>query len=132
MENLKSIQAMYNAVATGDFPTFLNGMNEVIEWNEAENFPYADGNPYIGPGAVAAGVFGRLANDWEYWTLSDLEYHDSPADKVIVTGRYNAKHKQTGKIIKAQFTHVWTCRNGKATRFQQYTDTKQVADAMNP
>ena len=53
------------------------------------------------------------------------------ATKIIVTGRYNEKNKITEKIIKAQFTHVWTVNNNKATGFQQYTDTKQVADAMS-
>ncbi len=130
MENLDTIKEMYHAVASGDFPAFLNGMDENIEWNQAENFPYADGNPYIGPGAVAGGVFGRIAADWDYWTLSDLEYHESN-DKVFVTGRYNAKNKRTEKIIKAQFTHIWTLKNSKATLFQQYADTKQVSDAMN-
>ena len=130
MENLNTIKEMYQAVSNGDFPAFLNGMDAAIEWNEAENFPYADGNPYIGPDAVAGGVFGRIAADWENWTLSDLEYHESNGDKVIVTGRYNAKNKITEKIIKAQFTHLWTVNNNKATHFQQYTDTKQVADAM--
>ncbi len=131
MENLNSIKSMYEAIANGDFPGFLNGMDAGIEWNESENFPYADGNPYIGPEAVAAGVFGRIAADWEYWTSSDHEYHETTGDKIIVTGRYNAKNKITGKIIKAQFTHIWTLNNGKASGFQQYTDTKQVADAMN-
>ena len=131
MENLNAIKEMYHAVETGDFPAFLNGMDAAIEWNEAENFPYADGNPYMGPDAVAGGVFGRIAADWEYWTLSDLEYHESNGDKIIVTGRYNAKNKITAKVIKAQFTHIWTLNNDKAIRFQQYADTKQVADAMN-
>ena len=131
MQNLETITNMYQAIASGDFPAFLNGMDATIEWNEAENFPYADGNPYIGPNAVAAGVFGRIAADWEYWTLSDHEYHDCNADKIIVTRRYNAKHKITVKIIKAQFTHVWTVNNDKAIRFQQYADTKQMVDAMN-
>ena len=121
---------MYHAVANGDFPAFLNGMDTRIEWKEAENFPYADGNPYIGPDAVAGGVFGRIAADWEYWTLSDLEYLEPNGDMVIVTGRYNAKNKITGKIIKAQFSHMWSLKNGKATKFQQYTDTKQISEAM--
>lgn len=42
MENLNIIKEMYNAVATGNFPAFLNSMDAAIEWNEAENFPYAD------------------------------------------------------------------------------------------
>jgi len=75
-------------------------------------------------------VFGRIGADWEYWILSDHEFHETKNDMIIVTGRYNAKHKITGKIIKAQFTHMWRVKNGKATNFQQYADTYQVNNAM--
>jgi len=60
MENLEIVKEMYDAVAKGDFPAFLGAMDEAIEWNEAENFPYADRNPYIGPQAVAEGVLAAL------------------------------------------------------------------------
>ena len=128
--NLDCIKGMYESAAIADFPAFLGAMDPAIEWNEAENFPYADRNPYIGPQAVAEGVFGRIAADWEYWTLSDLEFHETKTDMIIVTGRYNAKHKITGKIIKAQFTHMWRLKDGKAISFQQYADTYQVNKAM--
>ena len=128
--NLDCIKGMYESAAIADFPAFLGAMDPAIEWNEAENFPYADRNPYIGPQAVAEGVFGRIAADWEYWTLSGLEFHETKTDMIIVTGRYNAKHKITGKIIKAQFTHMWQLKDGKATSFQQYADTYQVNNAM--
>ena len=124
------IKGMYDSVAKGDFPTFLNAMDPNIEWNEAENFPYADGNPYIGPNAIAEGVFKRIGAEWEYWTLSDIELHETKDDMIIATGYYNAKNKETGKIIKAQFTHHWWLENGKVTRFQQYADTYQVVEAM--
>jgi len=130
MENVAIVKGMYDAADKGDFPAFLGAMDAAIEWNEAENFPYADRNPYIGPQAVAEGVFGRIGADWEYWILSDHEFHETKNDMIIVTGRYNAKHKITGKIIKAQFTHMWRVKNGKATNFQQYADTYQVNNAM--
>jgi len=130
MENVEIVKGMYDAAAKGDFPAFLGSMDAPIEWNEAENFPYADRNPYIGPQAVAESVFGRIGADWEYWILSDHEFHETKNDMIIVTGRYNAKHKITGKIIKAQFTHMWRVKNGKATNFQQYADTYQVNKAM--
>ena len=130
MENVAIVKGMYDAADKGDFPAFLGAMDAAIEWNEAENFPYADRNPYIGPQAVAEGVFGRIGADWEYWILSDHEFHETKNDMIILTGRYNAKHKITGKIIKAQFTHMWRVKNGKATNFQQYADTYQVNNAM--
>ena len=128
--NLEIIKGVYNAFATGDFPAFLNAMDSKIEWNEAENFPYADGNPYIGADAIIQGVFARIGADWEYFTLSDHVYHVTLDALVIVTGRYNAKHRVTGKVIRAQFMHMWTLENGSIIRYQQYADTLQVAQAM--
>jgi uncharacterized protein len=128
--NLSIIKGAYYATANGDFPAFLNAMDPIIEWNEAENFPYSDGNPYIGPDAIVQGVFARIGADWEYWTISDQVYHVTQDEMVIVTGRYNAKHKVTGKIIRVQFTHMWTLKNNKIIRFQQYADTLQVNQAF--
>ena len=130
MENLAIVKGMYNAAARADFPAFLGAIDAAIEWKEAENFPYADRNPYIGPQAVAEGVFGRIAADWEYWTLSDLQFHDTKEDMIIVIGRYNAKNNATEKIIKVPFTPMWRLKNDKATSFQQYADTYQVNKAM--
>lgn len=123
------VRSMYEAFATGDVPAVVARMDPEIAWNEAENFPYADGNPYIGPDAVVEGVFARLENDWDGWTLEIKEYLDA-GDTAVVTGRYRATHKQTGNAIDAQFVHVWKVRNGKAVSFQQYVDTAQVQQAM--
>ena len=48
-ENVAAVKAIYQAFATGDVPAVVGAMSPDIEWNEAENFPYADGNPYRGP-----------------------------------------------------------------------------------
>jgi ketosteroid isomerase-like protein len=104
-------------------------MDPEIEWNEAENFPYADGNPYIGPDAVVEGVFSRLGSEWEYWAL-DIDDIVGAGDVVIACGRYRAKSNQTGKEINAQFAHFWGLKDGKAAKFQQYADTHQVVRAV--
>ena len=128
-QNVQLVRAMYDSFATGDVAEVLGVMDPQIEWNEAESFPYADGNPYVGPTAVAEGVFARLVGEWEYWTL-DVEDLLDAGDTVVARGRYNAKNRQTGKTISAQFVHMWSVQNGKAVRFQQYADTAQVQAAM--
>jgi len=130
MANLDLIKSTYEAFATGNIPGFLGVLDPGIVWNEAENFPYADGNPYIGVDAIVQGVFARIGADWEYWTITDNEYHATLDGMVIVTARYNGKHRITGKVIRAQVTHMWTLKAGKITRFQQYADTLQVTQAM--
>ena len=97
-----------------------------IEWREADNFIYADGNPYVGPDAVLHGVFLRLATEWDGFAATPQQFFDA-GETVIVTGRYTGAYKATGKSIDAQFAHCYTLAGGKVTRFQQYADTLQVA-----
>ena len=128
-ENVQIVRDAYAAFAAGDVPSVLGVMSPDITWNEAENFPYADGNPYVGPDAVVAGVFARLGAEWDFWTL-DVEQVLDAGDNVVALGRYKARHSETGNDLDAQFAHVWWLAGGKVTRFQQYTDTAQAIAAI--
>ncbi len=129
-ENVTVVDGLYQAFAKGDVPAVLAVMDADIVWNEAEGFPYADKNPYIGPDAVLNGVFARIGAEWEYWNLADIQLHDMANDMVLATLRYKAKHKATGKVINSQTAHLWTLKDGKIVAFQQFTDTKQAAEAV--
>lgn len=129
--NLTVINTAYSAFAQGDVPGVLATFDENIVWNEAEGNEYADNNPYIGPEAVANGVFGRVVSDWDGFTLNNIELHEMSNNQVLATLRYNGTHKKTGKKIDAQVAHLWTLKDGKVTAFQQYVDTKQLADASS-
>lgn len=129
--NVMTVQKLYNDFAKGDIPSVQAAMDENVVWNEAENFPFADGNPYIGFDAIAAGVFGRIQSDWEYWNLVDMDLKEMTNNRVLATGRYNAKYKKNGAVINLQMAHLWTLKDGKIVAFQQYADTKGITDAMN-
>ena len=129
-QNIEVIDNLYKAFATGDMPTVLGSMHPDITWNEAEGNALADGNPYIGPDAILNGVFARLGGDHEYFGLKDIELHNMSDHKVLATLRYDAKVKATGKAYNAQAAHFWTLNaEGKIIAFQQYVDTKKLADA---
>lgn len=128
--NIAVVDGLYQSFAKGDVPAVLAVMDANIVWNEAEGFPYADQNPYKGPEAVLNGVFARIGAEWEYWNLTDIQLHDMSNNQVLATLRYNARHKTTGKEINSQTAHLWTLKDGKITAFQQFTDTKQAAEAV--
>ncbi|MBV6441594.1 MAG: hypothetical protein EPGJADBJ_03280 [Saprospiraceae bacterium] len=128
--NVAVVDGLYQAFAKGDVPAVLAVMDAGIVWNEAESYPYADKNPYIGPDAVLNGVFTRIGAEWEYFNLTDIQLHDMSGNQVLATLRYKAKHKTTGKTIDSQTAHLWTLKDGKITAFQQFTDTKQAAEAV--
>ncbi|MEZ4878486.1 MAG: nuclear transport factor 2 family protein [Flavobacterium sp.] len=130
MENTTIIDNLYNAFAIGDIPTVLGGMDEKIVWNEAEGNAYAEGNPYIGPDAILQGVFGRIMEEHEYFTLKDIKLHNMDNNQVLATLRYKAKVKKNGFEYDAQAAHLWTLKDGKVVAFQQYVDTKKLDDAM--
>lgn len=129
-ENVALLKSLYEAFGRGDVPTVLAAMDPAIEWNEAENFPYADKNPYVGPAAIVEGVFARLVGEWDGFSVALEELLDA-GDTVVATGRYGGAYKKTGIRIHSQFAHVWRLRGGKIVRFQQYTDTAQAAKAVS-
>ncbi len=128
-ENVGLVKSLYEAFGRGDVPAVLAAMDPGIEWNEAENFPYADKNPYIGPAAIVEGVFARLGGEWDGFTVLLEELLDA-GDAVVARGRYDATYRRTGARIHAQFAHVWKLRGGRVVRFQQHVDTLQVARAV--
>ena len=128
--NVEIILDVYAAFAEGDVAAVLATFSPDIVWNEAENFPYADKNPYLGPDAVVTGVFARLAREWDFWNL-EIEHLLDAENNVVALGRYGARNSATGKDLDAQFAHIWWLEGGKVTRFQQYMDTAQAIEAVS-
>lgn len=129
MSNTEPVRALYAAFAKGDMPAALATMADDIVWNEAENYPYADRNPYVGPQAVLTGVFARIGADWENFSANSEELIDG-GDTIVSLGHYGGVFKATGKTMRAQFVHVFRVKNGKIAGFQQYADTLGTARAM--
>lgn len=124
--NRELIHSLYEAFGRGDAGTVLGTFDPQIVWREADNFLYADRNPYIGPQQVAEGVFARLMTEFEGFTVTP-EKIVAEGDTVISVGRYSGTFRATGRKLDAQFAHAWTIEDGRVTRFQQYTDTAQFA-----
>lgn len=113
----------YEAFAAGDMDALFATFAEDIRWYEAENHPYAGGNPYVGAEAIAAGVFSHIGVEWNSFAV-EIEAIYASGDTVFATGRYVGEYGD-GSPFNAQVAHVWTVENGKLARFQQYTDTFQ-------
>ena len=128
-DNVGIINSVYENFSKGDIPSVLGMMDPKIVWNEAESNSLADGNPYIGPDAVLAGVFSRLGDKYASFSLQDIQLHDMANNQVLATLRYHAKMKTTEEEIDVQAAHLWSLKDGKIIGFQQYVDTKKLADS---
>jgi ketosteroid isomerase-like protein len=125
-ENLTVVRAIYDAFAVGDIPGVLGAMSPDIVWNEADDFPYADRNPYVGPQAILEGVFMRIGAEWDGFGVDVHELLDA-GDTIVALGRYKGTFNATGKAQDTQFAHVWKVKDGKAASFQQYANTLHAA-----
>ena len=127
--SLTSIESLYDAFAKGDVPFVLGLLSPDIVWTAAENYPYADRSPYVGPQELLEGLFLRLATEWDGFSATPQE-HVAAGDTVVTFGRYQGVYTATGIHVDAQFVHVWKFSDGKVKSFQQYCDTAQFRDAV--
>jgi ketosteroid isomerase-like protein len=129
--NKAVVESLYQAFAAGDGATISGLLAADLVWIEAESGPYADRNPYNGPGAVFEGVFGRIGVEFEGFVVTPATLLPS-GDRVVSLGRYTGINRATGEALDAQFVHVFTVTDGKITHMQQYTDTAQWVDVVTP
>ena len=129
MTNREIIMALYAAFDSGDMDAVLGLMADDIVWREAENNKWADGNPYVGPQAIAAGVFGRVPEEYDNFAV-EIGQVVAEGDTVVMQGRYRAQVKGGGAVITPQIVHWWTVKNGKIAAFQQHVDTFVLAKAL--
>lgn len=130
MSSVEIVAGLYEAFGRGDIPSVLGAMQPDIHWHEAEGNPYRpSGEPWIGPDSVLNELFMRLGNEWDGFAVHPKTYHDA-GDVVVVEARYTGTYEATGKTLDAQVCHVWTLRDGKIARFQQYVDTARLREVM--
>jgi len=90
-------------------------------------FPY--GGVYIGMDAITENVFGKLGEEWNDFGV-DVDEYVSSGNRVVAHGKYTGVNKASGKSINVKMVHSWTVKDGKITKFEQYTDTHLVQSAM--
>ncbi|CAN5722693.1 nuclear transport factor 2 family protein [soil metagenome] len=124
--NVDALRSAYEAFAKGDVPTVLDILDPEIQWTEAAGGPL--GGLYQGPQEVVDGVFMRLATEWDGFSVTPHEYIDG-GDHVVVLATCGGINRKTGKSLDCQISHVWSFRDGKATRFIGYADTALLQEA---
>lgn len=66
--------------------------------------------------------FSTLDDAQEVVQLEPTEFV-AQNDKVVVLGHHAWRVKATGREFQSDFARVFTVRDGKVARFQEYTDT---------
>ena len=130
MQSARVMSAVYEAFGQGDVPRVLEHLDTAVEWRLAEGHPYSpDGDAWVGHAAVVENFFARAGADWEEFAVAVSDVHDA-GGVVVAEVRYSGTFRATRRRLDAQGCHVWTVRDGKVTRFQQYVDTHRLRTVM--
>ena len=127
MSNADIIAEHYAASDRGDLDGMLAPLAADVSWTEAAGFPYA--GTYLGPEAVAAGVFQRIQDEWDDYTVAIDEVIDG-GDVVVGIGTYSGTYRATGRFFAARVAHVWRLNDRRVVAFEQFTDTELVNRAL--
>jgi uncharacterized protein len=122
------VRRFYDALGRGDVAAVLSLLDQNVEWTEAEGSPYYSG-VWKGPQAVLKNLLVPLSRDWSEFSAKPHEFL-AQGERVVTLGTYSGIFKKTGRRMSAGFAHVWTVSGEKLARFNMYTDTAKVLEAM--
>ena len=126
MNNLEIIQSAYQSFAEGNIEGAISAFSPDIEWNECQGFHFIEGDGiFIGPEAVVQNVFAQIPVYYDGFNVNVTELFGCD-NRVVMMGYYEGVWKETGKSFKANATHIWTLKDGKATHFFQAVDVATI------
>lgn len=125
--NLDIIRATYEGQSAENGKNLLAALAPDATWTEAAGFPYA--GTYVGPEAVIANVFQKLATEWIDYQAKVHTYL-ADGDRVAAFGVYSGIYRQTGIAMTATFAHLYRLKDGKIVSMEQYVDSAMVQRAL--
>jgi uncharacterized protein len=122
MDNVQSVQAIYEAFGRGDVPGILNQLSDEIEWDQdAPAYGVSVFEPGVGKEHVKR-FFQTVQQDLEFIKFEPGNFL-SGGNQVAVPVNVEAKVNPTGNMLKFLEVHLWTFgHDGKVTRFFHCND----------
>jgi ketosteroid isomerase-like protein len=124
-QNTKLVQEAYAAFGRGDVQSILDSLDDSVVWLGV----YGAGPqvPTSGErrGKAAVGAFFKQVAEHVNFSKFEPKEFVATGDKVVALGHYTAT-TSIGKSFDSDFAMVFTLRNGKVVRFQEFTDSAAV------
>lgn len=116
--NATVVQEAYTAFGQGDIPGLLKLLSDDVEWLAPGTLP--QGGEYHGKAEVVT-FFEAIGGAWDTFT-PDLEAFGEISDELVVGVVRNDGILRASGPSGYGAVHVFTVRDGRITRFREYTD----------
>jgi hypothetical protein len=129
MSNLEILVQGYKAFAAGNVEGAIANWSDDIVWEECIGLPFVKGDgKYLGKQAVVQDILALIPELYDNFNIEVSDFVDG-GDRIVMVGHYCGTWKATGKKFRANATHTWTLKDGKAVQFFQAVDTATI---INP
>lgn len=127
-ENVAIVRAGYEAFGRGDIDALLDTMDNNIEWTSPGPSDLATAGKRQGQQQVRQ--FFATVNELYDFQKFEANTFVADGDTVVVLGDDTITVKATGKTVSESWAHVFTIKNGKIVRFQEYIDTAAIVTEL--
>lgn len=127
-KNKELVQRGYALFKTGDIAGILDLCADDIVWSsmDSEYVPYS--GTYTGKQGVAQ-FFSKLNQAVEFEQFEPTTFIVD-TEQVAVAGASKSTVRSTGVPVENRWVHVFSIRDGKIARFEQYDDSAAIVDAF--
>jgi ketosteroid isomerase-like protein len=83
--------------------------------------------PFYGLDSIRENI-EHWASAWEDFEVTAEEFLDA-GDRVVVTARHRGRGRESGVLIDAHFYEVYTLRDGRIVRADEFTERAEALEA---
>ncbi len=124
-QNTKVVQDAYAAFGRGDIKTLLASLADDVVWLGVYGAgPHVPTSGERRGKAAVEEFFGQVAANVNFSQFEPREFVAS-GDKVVALGHYTAT-TPAKKSFDSDFAMVFTLRDGKVTRFQEFANSAAI------
>lgn len=128
MSNTELVKKAYSAFQTGDVPTLLETFSDNVEYHitGAPDIPYAG----VFKGKEAIVGFLQNLNEVLEFTKFEVTEMITEGDLAVAFVDIAANVRANGNSYSAMAVHRIDVKDGQLARFEDFTDTKLINDAI--
>lgn len=129
MKHKDVIAELYRCFRQQDVEGFSELCSPSIIWQQNQGFP-GEGT-HQGPIAVFNKVYKAFNLNWQRWHFVIERILDA-GDDIVVLGYFSGIRQDTGLKFEVAASHIYSFKDGKVVKFQQYTDeSMQIETTLN-
>jgi ketosteroid isomerase-like protein len=123
MKHKDVVEELYRCFRQQDVERFKQLCSPSIIWQQNSGFP-GEGT-HQGPTAVLNKVYKAFNIEWKRWSFV-IERMLDAGDDIVVLGYFSGIKRDNGERFKLAASHIYSFRDGKVIKFQQFTDEQKT------